>query len=67
MTETIREWNPAEGDLCQGDVLLLRLPEGWTPALTDTVLPLGILQSQIVEGNALTFPHVPHGPRSRYK
>lgn len=28
MTETIRDWNPNEGDLFQGDVMLFRLPEG---------------------------------------
>jgi hypothetical protein len=37
MTETIRNWNPDEGDLCQGDVLLFRLPEGLTPARTDNI------------------------------
>ena len=39
MTETIRHWDPDEGDLCQGDVLLFRLPEGLAPARTDVVQP----------------------------
>lgn len=29
MTEVVHEWNPDEGDLCQGDVLLFRLPDGF--------------------------------------
>jgi hypothetical protein len=39
MTKTIRHWDPHEGDLCQGDVLLFRLPEALTPARTDRIQP----------------------------
>ena len=35
MKETIRNWDPDEGDLCQGDVLLFRLPKDIAPAGTD--------------------------------
>jgi hypothetical protein len=39
MMETIRNWDPDEGDLCQGDVLLFRLPKDIAPARTDIVQP----------------------------
>jgi len=39
MLETIRDWDPDEGDLCQGDVLLFRLPKDIAPARTDIVQP----------------------------
>lgn len=39
MTETIREWRPEEGDLCQGDVLMFQLPKGFAPARTDAIQP----------------------------
>jgi hypothetical protein len=39
MIEIIRNWDPTEGDLCQGDVLLFRLPKDLTPAQTEIVQP----------------------------
>jgi hypothetical protein len=39
MTETIHDWNPDAGDLCQGDVLLFRLPEGLAPVRADIIHP----------------------------
>ena len=38
MTE-IHDWNPDEGDLCQGDVLLFRLPDGYIPARDAEIEP----------------------------
>lgn len=38
MTEP-RIYDPAEGDLCQGDVLLFRLPDGYIPARTQPIAP----------------------------
>jgi hypothetical protein len=38
MMETIRHWD-LDGDLCQGDVVLFRLPEGLAPARTDIIPP----------------------------
>lgn len=37
--ETIRDYNPDEGDLCQGDVILFRLPDGYVPAKTQAIQP----------------------------
>jgi len=39
MNENIRDWNPDDGDLCQGDVLLFRLPDGFAPLKTQPVPP----------------------------
>lgn len=39
MMENTRDWDPDEGDLCQGDVLLFRLPKDIAPARTDIVPP----------------------------
>jgi len=35
----IRNYDPADGDLCQGDVLLFRLPDGYIPAKTQPIAP----------------------------
>lgn len=39
MTETIRDYDPAEGDLCQGDVILFRLPDGYAPSKAQPIQP----------------------------
>lgn len=35
----IRDYDPAEGDLCQGDVILFRLPDGYIPSKTQPIPP----------------------------
>jgi hypothetical protein len=39
MTETIRHWDPDQGDLCQGDVLLFQLPAAFTLGRSDRIPP----------------------------
>jgi hypothetical protein len=45
MNNAIRPWNPDDGDLCQGDVLLFRLPEGFAP---DKAKPLAPLNGRLI-------------------
>lgn len=35
----IRNYNPADGDLCQGDVILFRLPDGYIPSKAQQITP----------------------------
>lgn len=35
----IRDCDPAKGDLCQGDVILFRLPDGYSPTKTQPIAP----------------------------
>lgn len=35
----IRDYNPADGDLCQGDVILFRLPDDYIPSKSHQIKP----------------------------
>lgn len=37
--DAIRNYEPSQGDLCQGDVLLFRLPDGYIPSRSQSIPP----------------------------
>jgi hypothetical protein len=51
-----RNYDPAEGDLCQGDVILFRLPDGYSPSKTQPIQPRAG-QLILAEGEATGHHH----------
>jgi hypothetical protein len=56
MTETIRDWNPGDGDFAQGDVLIFRLPDGLAPSRSQ---PIAARDGKLIlaEGEATGHHH----------
>lgn len=55
MTE-IRDYDPAQGDLCQGDVILFRLPDGYSPSRAQPIPPRGA-QLVLADGELTGHSH----------
>lgn len=51
-----RNYDPAEGDLCQGDVILFRLPDGYSPSKSQPIQPRAG-QLILAEGEATGHHH----------
>lgn len=54
--DTIRDWDPSSGDLCQGDVLVFRLPDGMAPS-KEQPIPARGHQLILAEGEVTGHHH----------
>jgi hypothetical protein len=54
--DNIRDWNPADGDACQGDVILFRLPDGMRIDRAQPIAPKGH-QLILAEGEVTGHHH----------
>lgn len=62
---TIRDWNPADGDACQGDIVFFRIPDAVGIVTTDEIAPReGRLIIQ--EGEVSGHHHAIDLPRTRH-